>query len=288
MAYDISRSQVVTWLDTLPFDTAVIPSPDSCESYPKRRRSFEHSESCKRHRLISPPRSVAGRAPPSPEPGVMLPLTPNKGLAKRPADEGNIDNEETPRASIMSGREAMSGAPDLKVRSQSRSQSDTCSHSSKRSRGSQSPTKTFPLYGPEGRRLVRASLGFTNAQALPQALRQLIGDMRCVSAKNRIIPQRFKTELDKLPEVECSMEPLFDYMFYEDETGIQREGSAIRAGTEEIVRRASRIAERSSDCASMLSEEAAWNGLVHTPLLEMLVSDLIERPEHEILDFLPW
>ncbi|KAF9773899.1 hypothetical protein IL306_008197 [Fusarium sp. DS 682] len=102
------------------------------------------------------------------------------------------------------------------------------------------------------------------------------------------MPQRFKTELEKLPEVECFMEPLFDYMFYDDEMGAESEGLVRRAGAEELVRRASRIAERSSDCASMLSDEAAWNGLVHTPLLEMLVSDMRDAPEHKILDFMPW
>ncbi|EXL39753.1 hypothetical protein FOCG_17639 [Fusarium oxysporum f. sp. radicis-lycopersici 26381] len=287
MAFDISQSQVDFWLDTLPFDTTAFPSPDSCERHLKRRRSSKHSESRKRHGPISPPRSGAGYSSPSPEPGAMLPSTPNKPLVKRPADDANVDNDQTPRATTISGRGPIINAPDFKARSQSRSQSDTCSHDSKRSKRSQSPTKNFPLYGPEGRRLVRASLGFTNAHTLPQALRQLIGEMRCVSAKNRIMPQRFKTELEKLPEVECFMEPLFDYMFYDDEMGAESEGLVKRAGAEELVRRASRIAERSGDCASMLSDEAAWNGLVHTPLLEMLVSDMRDAPEHKILDFMP-
>ncbi|CAG9982726.1 unnamed protein product [Clonostachys byssicola] len=136
-----------------------------------------------------------------------------------------VDTDQTPRVSKASA----SKGPATSAPSLSSSQSDAAySHDSKRSRRSQSPSKLFPLYGPDGHRLVRGSL--------------ILG---CEQTR------------------------------YDSRSG------------EELVRRASRIAVRSSDCSRMLSDESAWNNLVHSPLLDMLLYDMRDGPGQEILDFIP-
>lgn len=69
--------------------------------------------------------------------------------------------------------------------------------------------------------------------------------------------------------------------------GASRHGMIGVTG-EELVRRASHVAVRSSDCSRMLSDESAWNNLVQSPLLDMLLYDMRDGPGQEILDFLPW
>jgi hypothetical protein len=70
-------------------------------------------------------------------------------------------------------------------------------------------------------------------------------------------------------------------MFYDD-----TEWHGDFPGGEELLRRALRIAARSSDCSRMLSDETAWNNLVHSPLLDMFVHDMQDGPGQDILDFL--
>jgi hypothetical protein len=126
-----------------------------------------------------------------------------------------------------------------------------------------------------------------NQGASSATLRHLIRQMKRVFLQHEIMPRRCKSQIEKLPEVVYSVEPLLDYMFYDDGS-IEGKELTDRARAEELVRRASRIAERSGDCASMLSDEAAWNNLVHTPLLEILVSEMGDIPAYAILDFMPW
>ncbi|KAH6879491.1 hypothetical protein B0T10DRAFT_582904 [Thelonectria olida] len=159
----------------------------------------------------------------------------------------------------------------------------TYSRDSKRSRRSRSSSKLFPLYGPVGHRLVRDSLS-TAAPAHPPspALPSFLGDIHDVAGRYSIMPRRVKATLEEHLEATGQLDMLHEYMFFDDPT-ISTGGGA---NGDELVRRASHLATRSSDCSRMLSDESAWNNLVHSPLLDMLVCDMRDGPGKDILDFL--
>lgn len=119
-------------------------------------------------------------------------------------------------------------------------------------------------------------------------LRTFISDMRDVAGRHSIIPQSIKTALEQRLEVVGSFDRLYDYMFFDDARNPQIETWKDCAGAEELVRRAYRIADRSNDCSRMLSDESAWNNMVHSPLLEMFVYDMRDAPGQDVLDFVPW
>ncbi|KAF4964222.1 hypothetical protein FSARC_7856 [Fusarium sarcochroum] len=294
MEFNLSIGQVANWLDTLPFDQGATTSEAQQQRAIKRRRSLEPSESRKRRYPISPPASQLNRrgaspsSTPSPKadrPVVMPPATPNKASGKRPIEDNtNLDNEQTPRAETTStSRRPISNAPSLS------SQSDAYSRDSKRSKRSQSPSKLFPLYGPEGRRLVRDSLSMTApAHSLSPTLRMLIGDINDVAGRHGIMPQRIKTALEQRLQVTNPFDRLYEYMFFDD--GITSGNDTIWedcTSAPELVRRALRIADRSNECSRMLSDESAWNNLVHSPLLDILVYDMQDGPGQQMLDFMP-
>ncbi|KAF4462464.1 duf895 domain membrane protein [Fusarium albosuccineum] len=288
MDFNLSVSQVAHWLDALPFDqTAPTPEAD-CQRALKRRRSFRPNESNKRRHPISPPPSQpahersSSTSTASPDvTRTMAPSTPSKSSAKRPAtDAPMVDTDQTPRASKASGsRGPLSNAPSL-----SSSQSDAYSRDSKRSKRSQSPSKLFPLYGPEGHRLIRDSLSMTApTHNISPTLRDFLGDINDVAGRHCIMPRRIKAALQEHLDTTGQFERLHEYMFFDDETST---GSGpCGASGEELVRRALRIATRSSDCSRMLSDESAWNNLVHSPLLDMLVYDMKDSPNQDVLDF---
>ncbi|KAJ3463689.1 hypothetical protein MRS44_008475 [Fusarium solani] len=84
------------------------------------------------------------------------------------------------------------------------------------------------------------------------------------------MPRRIKAALEEHLEATGQFDRLHEYI----------------ASGEELVRRALCIAARSSDCSRMLSDESAWNKLVHSPLLDMLVYDMRDGLGQDILEFL--
>ncbi|CAH0056976.1 unnamed protein product [Clonostachys solani] len=292
MDFNLSVGGVAHWLDALPFDQAATTPEADRQRTRKRRASFRRSETRKRQRQrhpISPPASQVARKASSSNSTApaMAPSTPKKSPGKRPAsDAPMVDTDQTPRVSKASASKGpVTSAPSL-----SSSQSDAaCSHDSKRSRRSQSPSKLFPLYGPDGHRLVRGSLGMAApTDPLSPALRSFLGDINDVAGRHCIMPQRVKAALAEHLAASGQFDRLHEYMFFDDATGPWSEQTRhdSRSG-EELVRRASHIAARSSDCSRMLSDESAWNNLVHSPLLDMLVYDMRDGPGQDILDFVP-
>ncbi|KAF5705794.1 hypothetical protein FMUND_11917, partial [Fusarium mundagurra] len=215
-----------------------------------------------------------------------MPATPAKRT--RP----DLDNDQTPRAQVT-GANPLINPPSLSSRSESSfaSQSDaSMSRDSKRSKRSQSPTKLFPMFGPEGHRLVRDSLSMTAPRRqLPEALSGLVQDFNDVAGRYGIIPRGTKGALDRHLKSTMSLDRVHDHMFFDDATSkdLDESESPVMASDREILRRASRIADRSDQCYQMLSDEAAWNCLVHCPLLDLFTFDMGHDADQYILDFMP-
>ncbi|KPM42266.1 hypothetical protein AK830_g4252 [Neonectria ditissima] len=283
MDFDMSISQVASWLDTVPLDQLVLTSQADGEPVAKRRRCSKPTDSGQPRRPVSPPASKA--APRSSVSG--LPLFSEDGVPVFPVGHAtNLDNEQTPRAESTSGSSPIRDAHSLS------SQSDAAySHHGKQSRRSQSPAELFfPLYGHEGHRLVRDSLSSaTNApHALPPTLQTLIGDIKDVAGRHGIMPRRIKAALEQRLAAASSFDRVYEYMFFDDSREFESDEMwRDCASAEELVRRASRIADRANECSRMLSDESAWNNLVYSPILDMFVHDMRNAPGDDVLDFMP-
>ncbi|KAK2684664.1 hypothetical protein QWA68_016763 [Fusarium oxysporum] len=277
MEFNTSIHQVSHWLDTLPFEQSTPPSPSAAQRALKRQRSSKLNEPRKRRYPASPPDSH------SQDSDQMPPATPVKRT------QADLDNEQTPRA-----ENPLANPPNLSSKSETSSfasRSDaSMSRDSKRSKRSQSPTKLFPMYGPEGHRLVRDSLSMMALRHnLSKALSALFRDINDVAGRYGIIPRSIKGVLDHHLEETISLDRVHDYMFFDDMTSIEHLDNKphAMASEAEILHRALRITDRSSQCSRMLSDEAAWNCLVHCPLLDLFISDMYHRADQNIFDFMP-
>ncbi|KAF4455862.1 hypothetical protein F53441_1894 [Fusarium austroafricanum] len=281
------------WLDHLPFEQS---TPDISKANRaralKRRQSLKLSEPRKRRYPVSPPRSRDENSQNSTS-SEILPSTPGKKRAH--GDDTNPDNEQIPRPETIStstSRNPLDNPPDLGLRSNASSfasRSDaSVSRDSKRSKRSQSPTKLFPIYGPEGQRLIRDTLSTTAPrQSLPSSLSELIQDINDISRGFSIIPQSMKAALDQHLKNTAPLDRLHDFMFFEDTNSIKDlDESLDGASAREVLRRALRIADRSGQCSQLLSDESAWNNMVHTPLLELFARDMYSCTNQELLDFI--
>ncbi|KAF5020446.1 hypothetical protein F66182_7525 [Fusarium sp. NRRL 66182] len=288
MDFNISISQVAHWLDHLPFEqSAPIDEADQSRAL-KQRISLQRSDPRKRRYPVSPPKSQDTASQRS-DKAVMLPSTP----AKRGCGDGaNADDEQTPRAESTSTSQPFANAPNLAARSDASSfasRSDTStSRDSKRSKRSQSPTKLFPMYGPEGHRLVRDSLSAAAPRhSLSPSMSLLFRDINDVARSIGIIPRSIKAALDRHLERSMSFDRVYDWMFFEDTSDVDdMDESLTWASKREVLRRALRIADQSGHCSQMLSDESAWNSLVHSPLLELFVHDMYDCPGQEMLDYM--
>ncbi|KAF4965156.1 hypothetical protein FSARC_7023 [Fusarium sarcochroum] len=279
MEFDISLGQVTHWLDDIPAEFSHFESSPQVKSQGllKRRRSSTSSklQTSKRRQLISPPASQLQRRNSSSSKEMDVESTaistPSK---KRPADDpSNDDNEQTPRADSTRGRRGLiRKAPSISSQS-----SSAYSRDSKRSRGSQSPLKMWPLVGPS-HKLVRAGPTASNAPRVP-ALRHLIDDFGKIERGRSIMPQRIKTSLE-----ENDVTGLDDGMFFDDDAVTDRKSHPC---SDDLVRQALRISKHSNTCSSQLQDEAAWNNLVHSRLLDLFLHDMHDGPGQDILDLMP-
>ncbi|KAM0543164.1 hypothetical protein ACHAPJ_012462 [Fusarium lateritium] len=208
----------------------------------------------------------------------MEPSTPDRVHGKRPIGNAEMaDAENTPRASEQSdSRRIMRSKPSL-----TSSQSDAAdSHTSKRSKRSQSPSKQLPYFGPAGHRLVRDMTSSHNSTAL----RNLLNDMTDVSRAFGVIPQRIKTDLERI-QSSHQFGLLREYMFFDDKPSDGKQRTWPQASEGDLIRRITRIVDKSRECATLLSDESAWNNHVHSPLMELLCSDMQDGPNQDLLDF---
>jgi hypothetical protein len=122
---------------------------------------------------------------------------------------------------------------------------------------------------------------------LPSTLLELVRDFYDVTGRYGIITRGIKETLIQHLKSTMSLDRVYDHMFFDDATSKASDDSEspAMASDREILRRASRIADRSDQCSQMLSDEAAWNCLVHSPLLDLFTFDMADK---NILDFMPW
>ncbi|KAM0546645.1 hypothetical protein ACHAPJ_010783 [Fusarium lateritium] len=280
MEFDISVSQVTHWLDDIPaeFSHFEISASAKSQGALKRQRSSTSSklQPSKRRQLISPPASQVQRSASSSSKEMDVePTTTSTPSKKRPADDpSNDDNDQTPRADSTRGRRGLvRKAPSISSQS-----SSAYSRDSKRSRGSQSPLKMWPLLGPNGHKLLRASPTASNAPRLP-ALRRLVDDFGMIERGRSIMPQRIRKALE-----ENDIGGLDDGMFFDDDAVTDKKN---RPCSDDLIRQALRIAKHSNTCSSQLQDEAAWNNLVHSRLLDLFLHDMQDGPGQDILDLMP-
>lgn len=120
---------------------------------------------------------------------------------------------------------------------------------------------------------------------LSPALRRLLGDMNDMMGRHAIMPRRIKSALETHLESTGQFGRIHEYMFSPDgNKDVVRE----QQSGEQLLRRAARIAARSIDCSCMLSDEAARNNTLHSPVLNMLVYDAGDGPAEDMLDFSSW
>lgn len=98
-----------------------------------------------------------------------------------------------------------------------------------------------------------------------------------------------KAALDQHLKNTAPLDRLHGFMFFEDTNSIKDLDESLDwASAREVLRRALRIADRSGQCSQMLSDESAWNNMVHTPLLELFARDMYSCTNQELLDFISW
>ncbi|KAG8406856.1 hypothetical protein J3459_018614 [Metarhizium acridum] len=272
MRFDTTISQVTHWLQDIPINFQNTETSFQVKSHAssKRRKLSDSDPLCalKRRLLLSLPASLKQVEMDSMQGAVS---TPKKRQAaddaNRDTDDEN-DNDQTPRGDPR--KEKLRGKST--GTSASSHTSSTYSRSSKRSRGSQSPIKMWPLEGPLGHKLMRAN---QFGHHVP-AVQELIDQFDAVNRGRSIMPKSLYQSLR-----DVGVGRLYDDMFFEQDT------AADRPCDKDLVRYAQRIAQHSNTCASQLQDEGAWNNLVHSRLLDLFVHDMQDGPDHGIIDFLP-
>ncbi|KAM0468301.1 hypothetical protein ACHAP7_011035 [Fusarium lateritium] len=264
MGFDTSLSQVINWLQDIPICSQPPDVDFDTQSTTKRRlSSVSDSPPAKRRQLPSPPASQRHRQKME---GISTPT--KKRLAEgEPLSQYETEDENTPKAAATRRGQAGQG----KASSASSQSGSSCSHDSKRSRGSASPMKMWPLVGSAGHQLVRG-----NAFGLrPPAVTALASTFSQINRMRSIMPKSVQKPLEKLGE------DVDDTMFYDDNAAID-----MPCG-KDLIRLAQRIAKHSNTCSSQLQDEGAWNNLVHTRVLDMFIHDLQNGPGQDQCDFMP-
>ncbi|KAF5024260.1 hypothetical protein F66182_3669 [Fusarium sp. NRRL 66182] len=266
MNFDTSLTQVTNWLRDMPtqiqrLDTS---APVKTQATTKRpQSSASNYPQSKRRRLLSPPASQRQGVEME---GIATPTTKRLAVSE-PSRQHETDNNETPRAYTRKGK-SKDSSRDPSASSQA---SSAYSRDSKRSRGSASPIKMWPLIGPHGHQLVRAN---PLVHRVP-AVKNLTASFSRISRVRSIIPKSIQQTLE-----EMDMDDVDDSMFYHDE-------ETDRPCGRDLIRLAQRIAKHSNTCSSQLQDEGAWNNLVHSRLLDMFINDMHDGLDQDQCDFMP-
>ncbi|KAM0342863.1 hypothetical protein ACHAPU_009140 [Fusarium lateritium] len=263
MVFDTSLSQVTNWLHDIPAHFQHSDAYLYTQSTTKRRLSSASDCSpAKRRQLPSPPASQQhGRK----MEGISTPT--KKRLAEgEPSNHYETEDENTPKPGTRQGQKGH--GKDSSASSQSGS---SCSRDSKRSRGSASPMKMWPLVGSTGHQLVRGNpFGMR-----PPDVTTLANAFSQINRSRSIMPRSLQDTLTRLGE------DVDDTMFYDD--GAALDGPCAK----DLIRLAQRIAKHSNTCSSQLQDEGAWNNLVHARVLDMFIHDMHDGPGQDRCDYMP-
>ncbi|KAH7125870.1 hypothetical protein EDB81DRAFT_810084 [Dactylonectria macrodidyma] len=260
---------IENWLDHL------IPAPQHIPSAVPSARG-EEGRSTKRRKishLISPSQSSNGsrtRAQMSMNPS--YPGTPENASKRKLSDQASdqpVDINATPRPSkAASSNSVFRSAPSLS--SQSNSQVS----------GRSSPTRAFPVHGYNDHRLDSVTMDPDNKH-MPSSLANLLNDMYDFSTERDIIPDVLKDDIVKRSASDWSLRRLRGDAYYESaKTGLSP------ADASRLMLTARKLVKRAGQCHHLQYDEAGWNNLVHTPLLDAVLNDK-DPSQNQPVDFSP-
>ncbi|KAK7408302.1 hypothetical protein QQX98_009504 [Neonectria punicea] len=254
---------IESWLNhILPVSTrlpSAVPSSRSEEGRSTKRRKIGHP--------ISPSQSSNQI---SMDPSYLR--TPENQSKRKLTDQAGdqpVDSNATPRPSkAASSNSVFRSAPSLS--SQSNSQVS----------GKSSPTKAFPVHGYNNHYLDSVTMDPDN-KTMPSALANLLNDMYDFSTERDIIPDVIKDEIVKRSASDRSLRRLRDDAYYQAaETGLSS------ADASRLMLTARKLVKRAGQCHHLQYDEAGWNNLVHTPLLDAVLNDR-DPSESQSVDFSP-
>ncbi|KAK7428831.1 hypothetical protein QQZ08_004601 [Neonectria magnoliae] len=116
---------------------------------------------------------------------------------------------------------------------------------------------------------------------MPIALANLLNDMYDFSTERDIIPDVIKDEIVKRSASDRSLRRLRDDAYYQvAETGLSS------ADASRLMLTARKLVKRAGQCHHLQYDEAGWNNLVHTPLLDAMLNDK-DPFQSQAVDFSP-
>ncbi|KAH7136971.1 hypothetical protein B0J13DRAFT_560317 [Dactylonectria estremocensis] len=261
---------IENWLDhLLPASQHILSAVSSSrgeEGRSTKRRKISH--------LISPSQSSNGSGSRT---GAQIPMNPShpgtpESRSKRKlsdqATDQPVDINATPRPSkAASGNSVFRSAPSLS--SQSNSQAS----------GRSSPTRAFPVHGYNNHRIESVTMDPDNKQ-MPSSLADLLNDMYDFSEGRDIIPDVLKDDIVKRSASEWSLRRVRGDAYYQVKTGLSP------ADASRLMLTARKLVKRAGQCHHLQYDEAGWNNLVHTPLLDAVLNDK-DPSQTQTVDFSP-
>ncbi|RSL95654.1 hypothetical protein CEP52_011926 [Fusarium oligoseptatum] len=252
--------------------SAVAPSHDE-QGRSTKRRKISH--------LISPsPSSDGSKAWIQVSMDQNNPGTPDNSSKRKelhPDDQQNdepFDANETPRpAKAASSSAIFKNTPSLS------SQSNASQTS-----GRSSPTRAFPVQGYNNSHRLDSVTMDPDNRDMPSDLANLLDDMYDFSTARCIIPDILKSEIGKQSVDDRSLRRLRNDAYYSlatDDLPLMDMASASR-----LMLTVRKLVKRAGQCHHLQYDEAGWNNLVHTPLLDAVFNDG-DPNETQLVDFSP-
>ncbi|KAI8716056.1 hypothetical protein NCS52_00898200 [Fusarium sp. LHS14.1] len=189
-------------------------------------------------------------------------------------DDEPFDVNETPRPTKAASSSAIfKNTPSLSSHSNASQTS-----------GRSSPTRAFPIQGYNNNHRLDSVTMDPDNRDMPSDLANLLDDMYDFSTARSIIPDILKSEIGKQSAGDRSLRRLRNDAYYNlatDSTPPMDMASASR-----LMLTARKLTKRAGQCHHLQYDEAGWNNLVHTPLLDAVFNDG-DPNENQLVDFSP-